>query len=1020
MKILLDLQGAQTESRHRGIGRYLREFTRALLPLCEKQGHSVQILLNDRFADPARELRKELHGIVAADSIRLISPLGAIPESGLTDDERRGFNRRLLQAVIADCQPDVLLIGSLFEDQGHEAVTAIEQIRVVPTAVIAYDLIPFLHPDTYLSWDSTKSWYLNKIEELKRADLLLSISKSTKEELVQHLEIEAERVVSISTGASTGFSRDGVSGPEQEILASRFGLLGSFIYSNGMVEPRKNLEGLIRAYALLPSALRDNHQLCISTSAQPMAVEGLQALARSLGIPEERLIIAGHLSDGELCLLYRSCTVFVFPSWHEGFGLPVLEAMQCGAAVLTSNASSLPEVMGRADALFDPMDPASIATKVRRVLTDETFREDLKTHAVQQANRFSWHATSAMALTALEQLNSSTSSKPGPNLPVEVDVPTLAFVAPLNRLDLPHQSHHQVVVAELQKHYRVTVVTEDNQWELRTGQDGFERVLISLADHPAYGFALDLLEAVPAAVELLDAQLGQLYRSKGIDRWLDELQRCHGYQALLKVNSSQSLENLGTFVTTESLKGSCLGILEHGEPLLNLVDRVEEIYGSAEAKLALLNDPTIRKLAEQSPNAAAAIGNCLALIQDNPRQRRQLLVDVTILAISDAGTGIQRVCKGLLGPLLKDPPLGWRIEPVYLDHDGRYHYARTFGCKFFGLADGWINDEVVEVVAGDVFLGLDLNIVLPQWGHEILSKWAARGVFIHFIVYDLLAIRLPECSEKGTREAFPAWLTEIASFDSLICISKAVADDLENWLADHPELSNPKREVRWFHLGAELDGANPSMGLPANAQDVLGKLKSNDTMLCVSTLEPRKGQAQLLAAAEILWRRDKRFNLVFVGRAGWNVEPLIEHLSHHPQRGEQLFWLEGISDEYLELVYGAASCCVNPSRGEGFGLPIVEAARHGVPLLLRDLAVFREVAGESARYFSGEHPDDLAKALDSWMLENKQTPIPPPDGLTTLSWEQSAHWLLRILEEVSPKIAPNPLGIHPCPNNPTL
>jgi glycosyltransferase involved in cell wall biosynthesis len=1001
LKILLDLQGAQTESRHRGIGRYLREFTRALLPLCDQYGHSVQILLNDRFADAARDIRKDLHNLVSQSSFRMFSPLGATPDCGLSDKELKGFNRRLLKAVIADCRPDVLLIGSLFEDQGNEAITAIEPINIIPTAAIAYDLIPFLHPDTYLSWGPTRSWYLKKIEELKRADLLLSISKSTKQELEQHLAIEAARVVSISTGGSTGFSPEGVSEQEQEILTGRFGLRGSFIYGNGMVEPRKNLEGLIRAYALLPRALKATHRLLISTSA-PHGLDRLRKLARSLGIRKEHLIIAGYLSDSELSLLYRACTVFVFPSWHEGFGLPVMEAMQSGAAVLTSNVSSLPEVIGRADALFDPFNPTAIANQLARVLSDEPFRLELKAYGPEQAKQFRWEATAATALTALEQLISSSAKPSSPAALVPAEKPRLAYVAPLNIEDLPYLSHHGAVITELQKVFNVTVISGDNESILRDGRRGFHRVLIALANHSAYGFGLNLLEELPAVVELLDVKLEKLYQSKGLDRWLGELYQCNGYQALLAVTRSQSLHDLHSLSTNESLERNSLGVIGCEEPVSSLAERLESLYQSADLQLALLNHPTNRALAAQSPYAAEVISNTLALNQPLHRRKRQLLLDVTIFAINDAGTGIQRVCKGLLGPLLKEPPSGWSIEPVYLDQYGDYRYARRFCCKFLGIADGWLEDEPVDAVAGDVFLGLDLNLALPQWGRKALSRWAARGILVHFIVYDLLAIRLPECSEKVTREAFPAWLAEIVSFNSLICISKAVADDLKLWLADHPELVNPQRTIRWFHLGAELDGANPSRGLPADSQQLLAKLRSCPTILCVATLEPRKGQAQLLGAADQLWNQGKRFNLVLVGRIGWNVQPLIEAIREHPKLGEQLFWLEGISDEYLELVYGATSCCVNPSHGEGFGLPVVEAARHGMPLLLRDLPVFKEVAGESARYFSGEDPEDLARVLDSWLLENEQSPIPPPTGLTTLTWEQSAEWLIRILEEVSP------------------
>ncbi|WP_457767585.1 glycosyltransferase [Cyanobium sp. ULC082] len=966
--------------------------------MCDQRGHSVQILLNERLADAARDLRKDLHDRVGPGSFRVFSPVGASHDGGLSEDERRGFNRRLLQAVIDDCQPDVLLIGSLFEDQSGAAVTAIEPIRTVPTAVIAYDLIPFLHPDTYLSFEPTRIWYHQKIEELKRADLLLAISHSTKGELEQHLGIEPERVVAISTGGSAGFSAADLSQAERLDLQERFGLAGSFLYGNGMVEPRKNLDGLIRAYALLPRNLQNTHQLCISTSAQPQAVAGLRKLARSVGITDQQLVIAGHLSDADLALLYRACTVFVFPSWHEGFGLPVLEAMQCGAAVLTSNRSSLPEVMGRADALFDPFNPAAIAERIEKVLRNEPFRLDLKAHAAVQARRFSWQATAAAALAALEQLAASADQ---PAAPPSANKPQLAYVAPVHTAQLPQHDHHQQVLAELQNDYQVTVISADNQEQLRQGEHRFERVLIALADHPAYSYGLELLESVPAVVELLASQLDQLYRSRGIERWLRELQRCHGYPGLLAVAKGASLKDLASYPCTELLESDSLGVIGPDVPLANLACHLDRLYQAATPVLGLLKEPATLQLAAKSGQAAEAICQSLAnsLPRHSPKRRRQLLVDISVVVRHDGKSGIQRVIKGVLSQILRDPCIPWQVEPIYLNDEGQFLYARAYSLKFLALGGEWSKDEPVEAKEGDAFLGLDLNIQLMYRGSEALNRLSANGAKVHFVVYDIIPILCPDYVGREHRQLFTRWLEQAAEFDHLICISKAVAEDVELWLQEHPELKNPMRAIRWFHLGSALDGAKPSHGLPENAHEVLTKLKESPTFLFVSTIEPRKGHFQLYSAANLLWDRGELFNLVFVGRQGWNMEQLATEIRQNPLHDKNLHWLEGISDEYLDLIYKASSCCINPSMAEGFGLPVVEAARYGIPLLLRDLKVFQEVAGHAAKYFTGDDPAALANAMSEWMQQNKASPFPPPEDIKTISWQESAEWLLMLLEK---------------------
>jgi glycosyltransferase involved in cell wall biosynthesis len=120
----------------------------------------------------------------------------------------------------------------------------------------------------------------------------------------------------------------------------------------------------------------------------------------------------------------------------------------------------------------------------------------------------------------------------------------------------------------------------------------------------------------------------------------------------------------------------------------------------------------------------------------------------------------------------------------------------------------------------------------------------------------------------------------------------------------------------------------------------------------VGTLEPRKGHQQALAACEQLWADGVDANQVIVGKQGWMVEALVERMTHHAELNRRLFWLDGISDEFLEQVYAASACLIAASYGEGFGLPLIEAAQHKLPIVARDIPVFREVAGSHAHYFS--------------------------------------------------------------------
>ena len=148
---------------------------------------------------------------------------------------------------------------------------------------------------------------------------------------------------------------------------------------------------------------------------------------------------------------------------------------------------------------------------------------------------------------------------------------------------------------------------------------------------------------------------------------------------------------------------------------------------------------------------------------------------------------------------------------------------------------------------------------------------------------------------------------------------------------------------------------------------------------------------------------------MLVGRAGWRVEALLERLRQHPRRQTQLFWLEGISDEYLEKIYAASTCLIAASYDEGFGLPLIEAAQHKLPIMARDIAVFREVAGEHAYYFDGLAPQDLASAIERWLALHASGQHPRSDAMPWLTWAQSAQQLLQRILPASAQPGSQPL-----------
>jgi glycosyltransferase involved in cell wall biosynthesis len=230
--------------------------------------------------------------------------------------------------------------------------------------------------------------------------------------------------------------------------------------------------------------------------------------------------------------------------------------------------------------------------------------------------------------------------------------------------------------------------------------------------------------------------------------------------------------------------------------------------------------------------------------------------------------------------------------------------------------------------------------------------------------------------------------------EGAVCISRAVANELAEWIdCNRPDRFHPFR-VGWFHLGADIESSAPTTGLPDEAELILSTLSKQPSFLMVGTVEPRKGHSQTLSAFEQLWAKEININLVIVGKQGWMVEALVERLNQHPELGKRLIWLDGISDEYLNKVYAACTCLIAASEGEGFGLPLIEAAQKKLPIIARDITVFREVAGEHTFYFKGLEPEYLAIAIQRWLTLYENEAHPLAEAMPWQTWKQSAEKLL--------------------------
>jgi glycosyltransferase involved in cell wall biosynthesis len=334
--------------------------------------------------------------------------------------------------------------------------------------------------------------------------------------------------------------------------------------------------------------------------------------------------------------------------------------------------------------------------------------------------------------------------------------------------------------------------------------------------------------------------------------------------------------------------------------------------------------------------------------------------------------------------LIKNAPLNYRIEPVYLSLAPipTYYYAKSYTAKFLKQGDINTLDTPICLNKGDIFYGLDLasHEVEKATNASIYKQYKLLGVKIIFMVYDLLPILYPHFFPTHLQGEFKQWFKNISEIsDQLICISEKVANDVR------AQTDNKTLLIDSLHLGADISQSKEIASSDKNKQAI--------SFLMVGTVEPRKGHQEVLEAFEELWKQGFDINLKIVGKKGWMMNDFIQALNNHPQKDKHLFYLEFVSDQILNQLYIDSDCLIAASIDEGFGLPLIEGAHHNIPLIARDIEVFREVATKYAYYFK---TNELAREIKKWINLYQQEKHPLSNEMPYLTWKQNAQDLLEI------------------------
>lgn len=1239
MRILIDLQGAQTQSRFRGIGRYSLSLVKALLKCNTK--HEIYIALNGTLKDACVEVKEALQNENNTHTILYFESPSDIAAHNPLHENKAKVAAYIREFALNQVRPDIILITSLFEGFVDDAITSIGHFTSASNvAVIVYDLIPLLDEKNYLPLQTQKTYYHQKIEDLKKAGFFLAISESTHAELIEHLNVLPSSVATISSAVDDAlFQPLTMNDVQKEILKKTYAIQKEFIlYAPGGFDARKNIGNLLKAYALLPLNLKQNYQLVIASKCSEDEKNAWLLSAKKEGLASEDLVLTGYVPDEDLVGLYTLAKLFVFPSLHEGFGLPLLEAMKCATPVIGSNTTSIPEVIGNQEALFDPLDPKDIASKMEHVLLDETFRKKLIHSAQEQSKRFSWDISAQKLLVALEKWHTQK-CLPVYNEPLTR--PLLAYISPLPPDKTGISGYSVELLEALSQWYEIVLVYPDptklekniaslyssisSETFLQT-KERFDRILYHFGNSTFHAHMFDMLKMAPGIVVLHDFFLSHIIEHRCMAQgdtsaYLQTLYRSHGFKAVydfhkenkndipwhypcnedvinhathIIVHSHHAKELLNTWyeaiqehathiplcrkppaikdkqksrqkcaIAPDAFVVCSFGLIEpsklthvlieawhnaklskeqnarlilvgknhsgdYGETIISLIKKyhlessiiitgwvsdetftdylcaadigvqlrtnsrgetsatlldclnyalptIVNAHGSMaefsqELVYQLPNEVTAKELAmaldtlhkdpalahtysekslsymcnHHTPTQCArqykevieaharqqlysyqklldAVAKCakdealsglkhyaksIAASKLKPVRHKQIFIDVSAIRHVDLKTGIQRVVRSQIFELMRYVPHTYRIEPVYMvenKEENVYIYARSYMRSFLELDHFTMPDTPIEIYQGDIFYGLDLcaNEVQRATDSGLYTSYKAKGAKIYFAVYDLLPILQRRYFPEYLYDTHTQWLSNITSVaDGLICISQTVADEVTHWVREHQKKPSKTLKVTSAHLGADLaHNAHTPIHFSEYEHALIQQTKTIPTFLMVGTIEPRKGHLQTLKAFDLLWEKGIKCNLVIIGKSGWMVDETTQHINNHPSLHTHLFWLNPCTDELLEAMYQAAHCLIAASEGEGFGLPLIEAAHHGIPIVARDIPVFKEVASEYAFYFPNDLlPQTVASSIQSWLELYEKKEHPSSKSMPYITWEENARRIFQCFQ----------------------
>lgn len=266
-----------------------------------------------------------------------------------------------------------------------------------------HDLIPYVMPET-VGKGYLKRFIAQMPQIIQNSDMIITVSEFSKKDIIRIFDVEEDRIKVTPLAAASSFSPMDKE-KAKDFIKENYGLDGDFILYLGGFSPRKNVKSILLAFSRLPAHLIKKYTVLILGPSKDEH-SYLMKLSESLNI-SERICFTGYVLNEHLPYFYNASSLFVYPSLYEGFGLPPLEAMSCKIPVITSNVSSIPEVVGDSAVLINPFDTEELKDAMEKLLEDEKLREEFSEKGFLRSKEFTWEKTAANTLNVYEEAYSN-------------------------------------------------------------------------------------------------------------------------------------------------------------------------------------------------------------------------------------------------------------------------------------------------------------------------------------------------------------------------------------------------------------------------------------------------------------------------------------------------------------------------------------------------------------------------------------------------------------------------------------